>query len=1421
MPLEDNVIIRFTVQQQQLQTALNQISSQLSNIGRQAPQAGRTTQGMAAMGRQAQANTRVFNIQNRTLEQSSGLLKNLQQNTGDLSTSFRRSAQSIQTNIGWLDKLSIQADRASMTMWRFSMAGISLQQLAATTGAVAIGFGLVTKKMVDSFSMVDRIKRQFASIYQSAEIGGKMVDQLVTDAVKIRYTVEQVLEAGRLLAIEGFNPKDLIYDMSDLAAGVNQEGITIVNATRAFVDATNGQFRRLKETFQITREDAMQFAPDAFQGPNNQISNQAKATDAIIRAIRAKYRGMNEATMQTIGGMLSNVDDAMVKSMAKMGQAVEGTVIGWLKTIMGVFEKIEAFADTGLGKAVANTLLWGTAIMGAVTALALLGAGMITILGLFAAYRVFMEARSGTMSQIIAAELELSKITKELAAIEADRGIKDIETMKARLVLLQAIRAEEEARAKVVLLQNAGVTGGELSSAERAVASTGAARVSAEIAYQKQTLPMDIVRAEEAVLAAKTEEARIQQQINMLNGEETIADREQLGIASAKTAEMERQVAALHEQLRAANAGVLPGQLPGVRSPEAVARVQRLQREINVLKRQELLYEGRLHDTSNMRVYQDEVYLERLRERIALKEAELAIDEAQLAAETTGTKTVSRSARFGKGFVAGAGGIFEPLLAPFRAASDAFQKLAEAAKKADWAALFGNITGMAVALVALATIGWEVYGIWKYNKDAQESFAAATKASAERLREWTNSLPATPEERTIADQIAVTQEMAGKMKEPAGLNPWGFLKGIPEKQWEAFKTPYIGPIIAPWVPAYEMIRGMGRQGKSDVEATPMDIGAQAVREAQSLNDAKQFLIDYIITAKKMNIDTGFGEAWDNIDAIRDASAEDLRMLKTTKGAWEQVKQGLPDEYDSRMKGLMGKEKSIRDAALNYIREQLDSTAISPEQRDMFEKMQQAADPAKALAKYLNDTFKDANSLVPEIREMSDILDEVERTNGDDAETLAEMAKERDLANQSVKEMEETQAALSKIGQVISTEDKKSLEAAKEKARVLSAQVDLYYTIKQLLADQNAQAMLGASGMGGMGAIFGEGIAAAEWAAAAGETDPKKRRERLQNALKAARGSREDYAKQALDLYAPGPGASPQEKADYEWIKAQVEMERMSGVEADYQKAISAGNLTPEQRARAERQIAAERRASANTVAGFEKSARDIEMEDAAKQMEARRRGAAVAGASPQQLAQLDMNILRIRMQQAKVNNDITEQMNLQVQAAEIMRGLQDAALGTEEAKLSYMQTQADQGLISQDAVDAEKRQLAAMYQNRARQAAAGSQEYYENMNKALSLLGEDTEEKWSGIIGKILGAPQSLIDSVVSSGWITQGFGGMENVFGMGRGMQAEIASQSRREVVVRVSWDNLDAVSNKVEAVLPQAMSAFGREFARGMSAA
>lgn len=1551
MAFSDEVIVRFTADNTQLLQQINQIASASSNA---ASRTSRTTQGMAAMGRQAQANTRVFNIQNRTLEQSSGLLKNLQQNTGDLSTSFRRSAQSIQTNIGWLDKLSIQADRASMTMWRFSMAGISLQQLAATTGAVAIGFGLVTKKMVESFSMVDRIKRQFASIYQSAEIGGKMVDQLVTDAVKIRYPVEQVLEAGRLLAIEGFNPKDLIYDMSDLAAGVNQEGITIVNATRAFVDATNGQFRRLKETFQITREDAMAFAPDAFQGPNNQISNQAKATDAIIRAIRAKYRGMNEATMQTIGGMLGNVDDAMVRSMAKMGQAVEGTVIGWLKTIMGVFEKIEAFADTGLGKAVANTLLWGTAIMGAVTALALLGAGMITILGLFAAYRVFMQARSGTMSQIIAAELELSKITKELAAIEAQRGLADIETMRARLALLQAIRVEEEARAKVILMENAGVTGPQLSKARAGVAAAGAARGVAQLAYDKQMLPQEIMRIEDEILVAKSAQNAIQK--DLIAGEQGLkaVNIEQLMAARAHTAELERQNALLHERLAAARLGVgdagivaktdtfrsamigninAQSGLAGARRtvdtlraeadaaaiavnearvkmqetanaanlafmslqsdrfnasgnpnwsffdaqqdadakalaasqaraeyeaavtasratnaslataeaaaeqaqtvasaaqatyeaelsaalaarPALAAKYGAVQAQINRMKAMEAKTQAEILDLGNLAGAAEQRQLAIIRERIAAREAELAVMRNQLATETSTTAVgMGGAARFSRGMMAGAGAVFGPILGLVEGIANIvagpFIALGQAIGAANlgFVGIAGVVTGFAAALASLIGVAYLVSSTLKYDAQSLRSFRDGLDEATDKLSDWADLLAGTnPGMQWNAERAKNIREIEGKV---GGPSSWGGFS------WKELGKDFLRFILSPG----RLVGDTFRSGLAPGMEDRFDFGKLLLKKTDNIDDARMYLQDAVAAAQKSG---NVPKAFEGLtpEMVRGMDAEAIRKITLTAQERAVLSADIDTYLRSQNRELEKQGFALDRQAIQWMKRRIASGELTEEEKERYKTMMASATPAKDLNKHLKDSFKNAEQMIPDLRDIEEVISEGMAAGKPDADIQGEIKKDRDAAAQKLEEMEASLQAQRDIGFQISTEDERRVKQLHEQVDLVNRQVNLYGTIKQLQADQNAQGTVSASGMGNTGAIFGDDIAAGEWAKAQAEKDPKKRQTAIENAFKAARASHENKAKQALDLYAPGPTASPAEKAKYERYKGTVEKWRMDRVEADYRKAISAGNLTPEQRARAERQIAAERRASANTVAGFEKSARDIEMEDAAKQMEARRRGAAVAGASPQQLAQLDMNILRIRMQQAKVNNDITEQMNLQVQAAEIMRGLQDAALGTEEAKLSYMQTQADQGLISQDAVDAEKRQLAAMYQNRARQAAAGSQEYYENMNKALSLLGDDTEEKWSGIIGKILGAPQSLIDSVVSSGWITQGFGGMENQFGMGRGMQAEIASQSRREMVIRVSWD-LGSVDRRLEAALPQAMNSFGRDLIRGMDAA
>lgn len=1379
-------MVKFLAETSNLVAGLGQVAQQARNANRASQAAAG---GAAQMNRESQRLTRTINTQNQSIGNTNNLLKELHSQTGSFTTSFRRAALSIQTGSEWLDKFSIRADRASMTMWRFMMAGVSLKQFAMTTGAVAAGMGLVTKQMVDSFSMVDRIKRQFSAIYQSAEVGGQMVDQLVNDAVKIRYTVEQVLEAGRLLAVEGFNPKDLIYDMADLAAGVNQEGITIVNATRAFVDATNGQFRRLKETFQITREDAMQFAPDAFAGPNGQITNQARAVDALVRAIRAKYRGMNEATMQTVQGQLSNLDDALTQLGAAMGKNVSGTIIGWitsLKDFIGTAKTANTEAtgliklfDSPLGKAIANTLLWGTALMAAATGLALVAAGGVTLMGVFAALKVYMNTQGEQFGTLLKAEMELMGLNRALAQIEAERSLADISTMRAKLALLQAINKEERARAQVILLEQAGVTGPRMGNAQQAVNAAVAARNTAQVEYNRAALPRQIVQAEQAVLEAQAAQNILQEEINALQGAETVQQREQLGLAAARTSELERQAQVLRQQLSVSMGGgvVTPGVTPN--APSSINNARQIQARLVELKREEWMLEGRLLDVSNIRWGADATRLDLIREQIALREQELAVaestlatDEADVVAQRAGLMA-GRGAlgmRIGGSFGGGADAMIKLLSSPFRGIIDAFKGITAGA--ATFGAKLASLAGaFTVLLPILVAIGGTAY-VLDYAKKVHEQFIDSIKSSIKELDAWS-----------------------------------GLLKRNPATE-QAVKT------------GAEDIDALIKMDRAKVG--PTNVYEQLMKQEGMTFARAREIIAKLAYQAELNTSGDVNRANAQREAYRKASDAQLRGKagKFGNDVIDMGIQGMGSDLEAMDKTMQERGRKLDFQARKWIDAKLASQDLTNEERKQYQEMLNMTHPAIALANVLKDQYDTAKESVPEFKSASDVLDDAEKNGDDTADAFAEIDANAAAAEKAVADMRASMAELNQLDTIGAKEREKELKRAEETARLLREQANLKQIIVNLGKTQNAQDLMGASGMGNMGAIFGADIAAGEWAAAAGEADPKKKRERLQAALKAARGSREDYAKQSLDLYAPGPNASPAERAKYERYKADVERQRMSGVEADYQRAMAQGNLTPEQKQRAQRQIDAERRTSANAIAGYNSEAYKIESGAQLGQMEARRRGAEIGGASESQLLQMDTQILRLKLQQAIANNDITEQMNIQVQMAERLKQSQEAVLGAEEAKLSYMQSMADQGLIGEDAVEMEKRKLAAMYQQKAQMSAPDSAEYWSNMQKSLDLLGDQTKDKWKGIVGEIIGAPAALVQRVASEGWINQMFGDAANSVGMGDKMRADIVGQTNRSWTLQISWADINAMDQKMQQAVNSGMNGFVRDFSHALTA-
>jgi hypothetical protein len=233
--------------------------------------------------------------------------------------------------------------------------------------------------------------------------------------------------------------------------------------------------------------------------------------------------------------------------------------------------------------------------------------------------------------------------------------------------------------------------------------------------------------------------------------------------------------------------------------------------------------------------------------------------------------------------------------------------------------------------------------------------------------------------------------------------------------------------------------------------------------------------------------------------------------------------------------------------------------------------------------------------------------------------------------------------------------------------------------------------------------------------------------------------------------------------------------------------------------------------------------RKMESEDIKEQvalLEAQKRIAVVRGASAADLLKTDQEIAALKARQLVLDQDSAGQVGLQADAAERLKAAQEAVVQTGEARLSYMESLQKAGLLPQEAIDQDKKRLAAHYRWMAGQAKANSAEQYQLLQKAQDLLADDTEDRWKGIIGQILGAPSELVTSIVSGGFLARRFGDLGNALGFGKGIEANVMGYNQGELIVRVRWDGpLDTLDARVRAALPQAFQSFGRDLVTALA--
>lgn len=393
-------------------------------------------------GRQA-GGERVSRRQDRLLASNAGGVQVLSAEVSRMSGGLQRAARTLMTGNRALDLLSMRLDRASMMMWKFTISAIPLRQIGFYALGAAAGLTAMAVGAVNAAADIDRARRALEAATGSFEKANDVIEYLREQTPKIRYGLRDVLQAGRILTVAGYDVRATLMDMADLAAGVGQEGVTIEHATRAFVDAMHGELRRLRNTFDITREEIERFAVGATDA-TGQIVDKQRWQYGVLRAIQEKYAGANKSQMEGISGVWVEFMDDITRLAAAFGEVLIPQLAPFIRMAGWIIEKLEALLQLPvigwvLGLATNVGIL--TAGFAGAAALAMMFA--IQMKGLQAAIQTYYETGTTEGQRIIEAERELLMITQQIAALEA---IHATQTLPLMLAQYQEMVALEERR---------------------------------------------------------------------------------------------------------------------------------------------------------------------------------------------------------------------------------------------------------------------------------------------------------------------------------------------------------------------------------------------------------------------------------------------------------------------------------------------------------------------------------------------------------------------------------------------------------------------------------------------------------------------------------------------------------------------------------------------------------------------------------------------------------------------------------------------------------------------------------------------------------------------------------------------------------------------------------------------------------------
>lgn len=1427
MAFEDQVLTRFTADATQLNSAFDviinnckKVTTALGAVGKTTTQTAASTNRLATASHGAAGGLRATSTAALSTQT---VMASLERQAGNMSRSFRQSTMSLSTGSIALDTFSMRVDRASLMMWRFTMAAIPMRELGLITGTVAAGAVAMGVKITQAAGLVDRVTRQFTLMTGSVEKGTAAVDYMREQAPKIRYTLEEVLEAGRVLQTAGYDVQTLLYPMADLAAGVGQAGINIEQASRAFVDAMHGEFRRLRNTFDITRQEVEAFS-DSAMNAMGQVVDKEQMQMALMAAIEAKYGGQNKATMATIEGQWSNFSDQVFQATAALGKHFMPTAIDALTKASSAVKKFTDLVQGDFGKAMATVIKVTAIAFGGIAIVAGLASITLTITGLIATLKVFKSTYTGSLQSIISAEIQLAAIQQRMASLTAEKTTGDIASLQLKLEYLK-----KEAALRAAIAANIEA---EAGTDAVAITTTRTTRAAASTSFSQAKDAVELNDIERARVDLAMEELSVRQRANELNTQardnwSTMTNDEIKAMHAAEEEERFRLVAIREEnEALIERKALLEGRaITPVATQSAAAGVATAQADVLALNaktnqaiQQRNLLQGELklllsHENSLLAAgaATNQAQLTTTREKILAKKGEIATNELleaslarQLAAArailvaereralASGASTTAASFRGGMavGFDLLRGGAemaFGPFIAIITKVTAAFKALSVGGLAA--------IAGAALVLVsAFAVAAGIIYVFVKLKQEEEDATARlveALKESTERIQEIEKTTGMSDAEKITAKDLNRTSELVTKLK-PA----------------------FLGGALSPYK---QLISG----GATEEEARRV-----VAAMVKYIGDGGEITKEQ---AKKYRLDSGNWTGLTEKDVMSMSTDKLEKMwLRGIEGIGDQellteIKQGVVGELNDFAREV--DNVLAQNSAMKWLRDEIakddkDNEYLSDAVRGTYEKLLISGSPAYEVAEIISDNAKTRLEDLGTAKKMGEEI-ENELAAGKDMGTVLRVKQSQlEEEKKTVAEVRKERDRLAKIAPKYGKELSDIIDKSETELKLQQDLLDVTEARYELIRANEQESLLGASGAKSGPDVFADRKIAAEMKYAKAEFGKNTEEGRaagaahVTNAYKIRSQQIGAETSAGIAMTELGPGATDAQKVEQAKKRAYIYGEEYARKEALW------GHLTAELRRQGvsateleniNRTKAIDLAATETNIEQSKYDAQKIALEAREKLLKSNLALYSEMGYSAAELHDINIAILQTQKELAVIDGKSTARIDDATAKLAEEKSKRESILFTAEAQLSLMETMNEKGLISDSAVEAAKNRISGMYKFMAYKSKTGSAEQANWLKKSLDVLGDKTSDDWDGIIGKILGAPQQLVEELMSEGRMTQMFGPLDRFVGNNRNAIGQATlQQTRREMTYKIKLDdNLNVqLDAKMDAAVQRGMT-------------